>query len=270
MLEKIDLIEVSPRDGFQYLNKFIPTLDKIRFINSLFESGVKKVQISSFVKLYQLKDALEVSKHFLNTEYRNDCLVLTLNKEGVKRAVEVGNKNISFVISTCENHNNKNSNMTINDSFKDLQNSLNKYRNINFRLDIAKAFGNSITDKELIEFINRARNIGVKEFVLADTDGLVKTKDFKRRLRYIKNVFNIKNFTLHLHDALGLSYDNIRISRKMGFYKYESSLLGLGGCPFIEKAKGNVKTEKLIELFDTGIDNNKIKKSKSILKEICI
>ena len=141
---KIEIVEVGPRDGFQSVKKFIPTELKKEIIDGLVQSGIKNIQVTSFVKaeaIPQLQDAAEIAKYSI--EKYPDLVInaLTANGRGIEYAIKAGVSEINYAISLSEIHNMLNTKRTHDQSFHELETMVDANQNVNFVLDIGTAFG---------------------------------------------------------------------------------------------------------------------------------
>ena len=274
----ITLIEVGPRDGFQNIDKFIPTDLKLNIIDELVKSGFKKIQITSFVHpkaIPQMKDSKEVA--LTATEKYKDVTFVALvpNLYGAKTAYESGIRNISCVISASETHNKENINRTVDESFDELRKIRSQFPDLNIKLDIATAFGcpfeGIIPIEQIFKMIETALEIGIDQVFLADTIGIGNPSQVDKILKQVSEKFPENSFGLHMHDTRGMGLSNILVALQNGFKTFESAIGGLGGCPFAPGAAGNIATEDLINMLEemgisTGIDLKKLVEITSTIK----
>ena len=256
--------EVCPRDGWQNHPVHIPTEKKIEYIKKMVGYGAKRIEITSFVNpkyVPQMGDAKDVSaglRDFLE-EQKVKAFALTLNKRGVDDARAAGFKNVEFVLSASEEHNMRNSRRTIQeslDSFKDLALHAD---GLDIILCMPMVFGSPFGDEVPLDrikwLIDEALSVGVTEFGIADTAGISNPENTRRVLRAIKEYVDVYKISLHMHDTYGMGLANIYASLEVGITIMDSSLGGMGGCPFAPGAKGNIATEDLVYmLHDMGIE----------------
>lgn len=275
---KVTLIEVGPRDGFQNIEKFIPTDMKIEVIENLIDSGFKKIQITSFVHpkaIPQMKDSKEVASAMVE-KYKDIVFVaLVPNLYGAKSAYEAGIRNISFVISASETHNKENVNRSVRESFEELAKIKSELPELKIKLDIATAFGcpfeGKISIEKIFSMIENAISIDVDEIFLADTIGVGNPSQVDDILKRVSERFPERKFGLHMHDTRGMGLANILVALQNGFTTFESAIGGLGGCPFAPGAAGNIATEDLINMIKemgipTEINLPKLIKITSLIK----
>ncbi len=163
--EKVQIVEVGPRDGFQNIKTFIETKHKLEIIDSLEEAGCNKIEVTSFVNpkwIPQMIDSKEICETCVKkNERKYEVIVLCPNKKGIENAISSGAEVISVVISVSETHNKANVNRTVEESFKELEEMVYKYPNMKFRLDLATVFGcpfgEEIKPERVSELIEKAK-----------------------------------------------------------------------------------------------------------------
>lgn len=263
--------EVGPRDGFQNVEQFIPTDEKIAIIDSLIESGAKEIELTSFVHpkaVPQMADADIVVKKSLEKYKDVDCAALIPNLYGARRAVENGLTKVVYVISATESHNKQNVQRSIDESFEDLKQILEEFPSLYVRLSLAMSFHcpfEGKTPKEkVLEIIQRANDMGVDEITLCDSIGWASPNEVYELIVEARKLIRLNNLGLHLHNTQHMALANTLAGMLAGIYKFESSVGGLGGCPFAPGAEGNVSTESLVNMIEkiginTGYDLEKLK-----------
>lgn len=271
--EKVKIIEVGPRDGFQNIATFIETEDKVSIIGLLKESGIQGMEVTSFVHpkaIPQMKDAKNVVEETLKSgeDYRHIALVP--NARGAKNAYESGIKEVSYVISASAEHNLANVNRSIEDSVEELVNIMQSVPQLKIRLDIATAFGcpymGKVPYENVCYLIEKAIELDIEEVVLCDTIGIANPLQVSELSSLVQAKYPHLYVTLHLHNTRGQGLANILAAMEQGICAFETSVGGLGGCPFAPGAAGNVATEDLVNMLDymgieTGIDQDKLLKA---------
>ena len=271
MLNKVEITEVCPRDGFQNVKEFIPTDKKIEIAKRLMDAGFKEMEVVSFVSpkwIPQMADAAEVVEEL--DKYRKEkgldvkFIGLAPNAKGVSNAVKSKVDGIVCPISVTEKHNLSNVNRTREQSFKDMEEMINTYEGLDVTVGLACTFispfpNDPVSIDDIKRMSERAYKIGAKKVVLADTVGTASPLVVDDILSKLKGEYDFDKVSLHLHDTAGFALMNAMIGVKHGFIKYESAAGGLGGCPFAPGAAGNVATEDLLNLFkqmniETNID----------------
>ena len=271
MLNKVEITEVCPRDGFQNVKEFIPTDKKIEIAKKLMDAGFKEMEVVSFVSpkwIPQMADAAEVAEEL--DKYRKEkgldikFIGLAPNAKGVANAVKSKVDGIVCPISVTEKHNLSNVNRTREQSFKGMEEMINTYEGLDVTVGLACTFispfpNDPVSIDDIKRMSERAYKIGAKKVVLADTVGTASPMVVEDILSKLKGEYDFDKVSLHLHDTAGFALMNAMIGVRHGFIKYESAAGGLGGCPFAPGAAGNVATEDLLNLFrqmniETNID----------------
>lgn len=270
-MKKIDLIEVGPRDGFQNLPEYLPTEQKLAIIDSIAAAGVRHIQITSFVSpkaIPQMQDAASIVAVCLKKYPDLDLFALVPNFRGAQGAVEAGLKKVANVISLSVSHNKANVNRTHDESFADLAKIKDAYPNLEVVLDVATAFGCPFEGKyrnvaPLLAFIQRGWDLGVRTFNLCDTVGVADPAQIRSFLAAAKKAFPEARFECHIHDTRNMGIVNTLAAIEAGADGVQTTLGGLGGCPFAPGASGNTATEDLVHMldemgYDTGVDFSKL------------
>jgi len=269
-LKKIDIVEVGPRDGFQNLDDYLPLELKLKIIDGLIEAGIKHIQHTSFVSpkaVPQMKDAKELTQILLEKHPDFDFFPLVPNLYGARTAYELGIRKVSYVISLSESHNKANINRTHEQSLKELKNIMENYSDLNICVDIATTFGCPFEGKfpvdTVLKFIERIANMGIREMTLADTIGVANPKQVREIVGAAMKEFPEVEFQVHIHDTRNMGIASTLAAIEAGITKVQSTLGGLGGCPFAPGASGNTATEDLVNMlndmgYDTGLDLDKL------------
>ncbi len=272
MARRIEIVEVGPRDGFQNLCDYIPTEDKLHFIDGLADAGVRNIQITSFVSpkaIPQMKDAAEVAQESLTRHPDLNLFALVPNLRGAQSAKAAGLNKVSNVISLSESHNKANIRRTHEESFSELDKILDFAGDMDVSIDVATAFGcpfeGKIPADKLIDFLGKAYDKGIREFTLCDTTGMSNPAQVRDVVEKVTKAFPEAVFQAHIHDTRNMGMVNTLAAVEAGINHVQSTLGGLGGCPFAPGASGNTATEDLVNMlnemgFETGIDSDKLVK----------
>ena len=272
-MKQIILEEQGPRDGFQVESKQIPTELKVYFIEKLVEAGLKRIQITSFVNpklIPQLADAQEVAtgiKKIKGVTYS----ALVLNAKGIERAISADLNHLSISLSASEAHSLRNTGKTIAQSKEEFTKmvSLAKEANITIRAGIQCAFGcrfqGKIDENLVIDLVKYHLDLGVDEISLADSTGMANPLSIKRIMSEVVKLAGHIPTNLHLHDTEGKGFVNLLSAIEVGVNQFDTAFGGLGGCPFIKGATGNIATEDTVHLltelgYETGINKTKVAK----------
>lgn len=258
---KIQLVEVCPRDGFQNLDKVIDTNTKVEFVNLLSDSGLKKIEVSGFVHprtIPQLADAEDVFKKINRKEgviYRG----LVPNEYGAYRAVNCGVNEMLALICCSETYNQKNQNMTIEQSLVQIKKILSVANTASIPVTVALAlaffcpYEGIISKSRVLEIIEKIVDMGVCNFYLATSSGMEDPRHVSELLTSIKDRWPHLEIGLHLHNRNGMALANVLSALNAGVTTFEGSILGLGGGIKMagnHRILGNVPQEDLIHLFN--------------------
>ena len=290
--KSVTLHEEGPREGFQIEPGPIPTARKIEFIEALAETGLKHVQVVSFVnpkKVPGMADADDVVRGFRpkpGVAYTG----LWLNEKGLERARASGKLTLEGKISiyASEKFSMRNNNRTAAQEFEYARRVVDEYRAQGIPVErgsIASAFGCNfqgvIPISTVLDILRRIFEIAeenaikLKEISLADTMAWATPLVIKRTLGAIREKYPDMRFNLHLHDTRGMGVANAYAALEMGVDMFDSCVAGLGGCPFAghKGAAGNVCTEDLVFMceemgIETGIDLEKLLDCARLAEEI--
>lgn len=265
------LTEVGPRDGLQNETAFVPTSTKIEFINQLSQTGLKSIEATSFVSsksIPQLADGLEVYQQITKPA---DIIYSALvpNDLGMEHALEAKVQKICVFTSASESFTQKNIHCSIAESLKRFETVLTtaKAHNIPVRGYISCVLGcpyeGVIKPETVADIAQQLIQLGCDEIGLGDTIGTGTPEKTKRLIEKVTQKVSLDQTAMHFHDTYGQAIANIYASLQMGIQSFDSSVSGLGGCPYAKGASGNVATEDVLYLLhelgiETGIDLNKI------------
>ncbi len=280
--EKVNIVEVGPRDGLQNEKNIVSTEDKIFLIEKLVDSGIKKIEITSFVNpkwTPQLADGFEVATKIKKQQDVN-YLALVPNLIGAKKAFESNLNEIAVFMSSSESHNKKNLNRTMGESLEILEETIKfaKSNNLKVRAYLSTVFGcpyeGNISVEKVNELLKKLFSFGIFQVSLGDTIGVANPKQVKEVLESVFTIIEDKSqIAVHFHDTMGMALANSVIALEMGIKTFDSSIGGIGGCPYAPGATGNVATEDLVNMFhkmgiETGINLEKLVESNVFLEKI--
>ncbi len=284
MSKKVKIVEVGPRDGLQNEKTFVATTDKLEFIRLLSETGLKTIEVTSFVraeKIPQMQDAAtlypEVLKFTDPLGIATPCLVPNL--KGLEIARDLGVKEISMFTATSNTFNQTNINATVEEAHQRQVEvaKVAKANGMKMRGYLSTVFGcpyeKDVTDKSIIEGIERLLELGCYEISLGDTIGVANPAQVKRIVKLIDSKFELSQMAMHFHDTEGMALANIYASLEASngdIEVFDSSAAGLGGCPYAKGASGNVATDDVVNLLhklglDTGVDMDKLHKASEFI-----
>lgn len=269
--EAIKIVEVSPRDGLQNEAKIVPTDVKIEFINRLSETGLSAIEVTSFVSpkwVPQLADHKSVFKQ-INKKLNISYPVFVPNLTGLKNAIEVGVKEISVFTTPSELFCKKNINATVSESLEQIskmvkeahQNSLLVRGYVSCVLGCP--YEGEISPLSVANITQKLIDFGCYEVSLGDTIGIGTPSKTKNLLENVLKKTLPKNLAVHFHDTYGQALVNIYVALEHGIAVVDSSVAGLGGCPYAMGASGNVATEDVVYMVEgmgikTGINLQKL------------
>ena len=269
--EKIQIVEVGPRDGLQNEKEWVPTETKISLIEKLADAGLTKIEATSFVSpkwVPQLKDAHEVFsgiKRIAGVSYP----VLTPNMKGFERALKADAKEIAVFSAASEAFSQKNTNCSIEESINRFRPVLEEAQknNIQVRGYISCVLGcpyqGHVPVEDVINLAAKMIEMGCFQISLGDTIGAGTPVQAKTMVQKVAEKVPLSKLALHFHDTRGQALANIYACLELGITVIDASVAGLGGCPYAKGATGNVATEDVVFMLhgmdiETGIDLNKL------------
>jgi hydroxymethylglutaryl-CoA lyase len=265
--DTITLIEVGPRDGLQNESHFVPTEQKIKLINQLSQTGLKNIEVTSFVSekaIPQLADNLDVFNQIDKPEHINFS-ALVPNMQGLEQALKAHVTHISVFTAASETFNQRNINCSIKESFGRLQPVIEsaKAKKLHIRAYISCVLGcpyeGNISPEQVLSVTEQLLALGVDEISFGDTIGVGTPKQTLDLIRTITQILPAEKIALHFHDTYGQAIANIYAALTEGIHRFDSAIAGLGGCPYARGASGNVATEDVLYLMhglgiETGVD----------------
>jgi hydroxymethylglutaryl-CoA lyase len=263
----IILEEQGLRDGLQMLPQPVPTEIKLEWISSLVRAGLKRLQIAAFVHpglLPQMADA-EIIFRALEQQPGVVYSALALNHKGVERAVASGVRHLAISLSASNTHSLKNTRMDIETAKADFVRNVKLARknNIVVRSGIQCAFGcryeGAIPRERVYDLVRHHLDSGVEEIALADSTGMANPWQVREMMEEVLALCGQVPVALHLHNTENKGLANVFAAMDAGIRQFDTAFGGLGGCPFIRSATGNIATEDTAHMlhqagFTTGID----------------
>jgi hydroxymethylglutaryl-CoA lyase len=269
----IRIREVGPRDGFQNEPEVIPTEEKVRLIGMLADAGLRRIEVTSFVRpdvIPQLADGAEVLSRF---EPRQGVAysVLIPNRKGLENALKLRDRfqEANFFLSASETHNRKNVNRTIGESLADLEGTIGAAREAGLRCEgvISTSFGcpyeGEVPPERVFEIAERLRHFGCEEVAFGDTTGMANPRQVGEFFTAAPERLPDVELTAHFHNTRGQGLANVLAALEQGIDSFESSFGELGGCPVPPGSTGNISTEDLVSMLEemgvrTGVDLPKL------------
>ncbi|HJF31932.1 MAG TPA: hydroxymethylglutaryl-CoA lyase [Sporosarcina psychrophila] len=270
-MSDITIIDVSPRDGLQNDSKPVSTEEKTTLVRMLVESGISKVEVTSFVrpeKVPQMADASAVV-NAVSSIKGLEPIALIPNLKGYERARIHQLTEINWVSSATETFNGKNIGMSIEDNLNQFKvvGKQAEIDGIKTCFSIAVSFGcpyeGEVSEEQVLSLVQRVKEAGADRIGIADTIGIATPDQVGRLMEKVLQIAGDTPVAIHLHDTRGLGSANAYAAYLAGVTIFETAASGIGGCPFAPGAAGNLATEDLVYLFermniDTGVDFEKL------------
>lgn len=264
--EKVQIIEVGPRDGLQNEKNFVPTEIKKEFIYALKNAGIKEMELTSFVSpkwVPQMSDAAEIVADCLDSSTRN--FVLAPNKKGIDRLYMTECNAVALFVGVSSTFNQKNINKSTAESLTELLPLVSELKAKGYfvRTCISTAFycpyEGKIDEDAVLLLCEKFAQAGVDELSIADTIGMAAPHESYSLFTKLKNALPDVLLTAHFHDTRQLALANIFAALQAGISRFDTSAGGLGGCPFAPGASGNAATEDVVYMLhrmgiDTGVN----------------
>jgi hydroxymethylglutaryl-CoA lyase len=267
MPDAVHITEVGPRDGLQMEQRVLPTDDKVKWIAGLAGAGLRSIQVAAFVHPGVMPQMADAEALLERLPHRQDVMysALTLNLKGVQRACRTSVGCIEVSLSASDGHGRSNAGLSLSQAEREVEAMTAAVLRAGRRLraSIQCAFGyQNPADVEVAQVVRRVRSLvdqGVQWLLLADTAGMATPAAIEAMLAEVLPVAGAVPVGLHLHDTRGFGESNLRAALRMGIAHFDTALGGLGGCPVVPGARGNIPTEDTVLLMHhlgiaTGID----------------
>ena len=261
--------EVGPRDGLQSVARTMPTADKLAWISALHAAGLREIEVCSFVPakhLPQMADAAEVVRHALTLPGLT-VMALVPNLRGAEAALAAGVHKLTLPVSASEAHSLANVRKTRAQMVDEVRRvvALRNERapQVKVEVGLSTAFGctiqGAVPEDEVVRLAAQVVEAGADDAGLSDTTGYANPAQVRRLFKRVRAEIGAHTGAAHLHNTRGLGLANCLAAFDVGVRSFDSSLGGLGGCPYAPGASGNVVTEDLVFMFEamgiaTGID----------------
>ncbi len=262
----VHIEENGPRDGLQNEKGAFTLQERVHLIDHLSRCGFPRIQVGSFVDPRRVPQMAHTDKLF-QLIHRNPHVTysaLILNRHGLQRAVDCGVEHLSTFASASEAHSLKNNNCSVEKGTERVVSLITdcRERGVRVQAGVMSVFGcqteGAIPIDRVLAMVSRFLEAGAEEINLADTSGFANPRQLKEVLLEVQGICSLP-LRLHLHDTYGFGMANIYAAWEMGIRRFDTSCGGLGGCPFIPRASGNLPTEDVVHFFEamgcsTGID----------------
>ncbi|EFA11247.2 hydroxymethylglutaryl-CoA lyase, mitochondrial [Tribolium castaneum] len=269
----VKIVEVGPRDGLQNEPTHVPTDVKIEFINKLSETGLQSIEVTSFVSpkwVPQMGDNTEVFTKIAKKPSIS-YPVLVPNVKGLEAAVSVGAKEIAVFASASEGFSRKNTNCSTQEGVNRIKEIVEKTKSLDSTLRIRGyiscvvgcPYDGYIQPKAVTTICESLLSLGCYEISLGDTIGVGTRSTMEKMIKDLLKITSADKLAIHCHDTYGQALVNICTALDLGIRVVDSSVSGLGGCPYAAGATGNVASEDLVYMLhgmgaETGVDLKKL------------
>ena len=266
-MERVRIVEVGPRDGLQNEKQNVPTEVKLELIERLAAAGLRDIEATAFVSpkwVPQMADQAEIMRR-LKRHPGVNYPVLTPNLKGLEAAAAAGAKEVAVFASASEGFSQKNINCSIAESIERFIPVIEAARKAGIRVrgylscTVECPYDGPIAPAKVAEVASRLHELGCYEVSVADTIGTATPAAVLRMLEAVAAKVPVDRLAGHFHDTYGMAVANVHASYGFGLRVFDSSVAGLGGCPYAKGATGNVATEDVVYLLhglgaDTGVD----------------
>ncbi|KAH7474279.1 hypothetical protein KRP22_004028 [Phytophthora ramorum] len=267
----VKIVEVGPRDGLQNEKTLVSTPDKVKFINLLSDTGLSAIEATSFVSpkwVPQMADNTDVLQSITRKE-RVSYPVLTPNIKGFNSAVAAGAKEVAIFGAASEAFSQKNINCSIEESLNRFRPVCEKASSLGIRVRgyvscvLGCPYQGPVEPSTVATVALKMLEMGCYEVSLGDTIGVGNPASTLAMLQATKQVVPVKRLAVHFHNTYGQALSNILIALQEGVAVVDSSVAGLGGCPYASGASGNVATEDVLYMvhglgIQTGVNLQKV------------
>lgn len=272
MKERVEIVDVSPRDGLQNECKVFPPETRLELIRHLEKAKVGSIEVGSFVHPKFVPTMANLGEICNQLDFNNKeqhYTALVPNLKGFELAVQSGLKHVRLVIVASETLNEKNFKCSVADSLKGFEQVAERSREtgVAFGVIIGASFGcpyeGDVPPEQVLQIATRLVELGADEVMLADTTGMAMPDQVEKLCSQVIEAMNSLQPDLrigvHLHNTRNTGYANAYAAYRAGIRIFDASLGGIGGCPFSPNALGNIATEDLVHMFngmgvETGID----------------
>lgn len=260
-MSRIVVHEVGLRDGLQMEKQVVPMETKLAWIQTLVDAGVPMIQVGSFVHPTKVPQMADTDQLFREIRARGlaagDTIfsALVLNEKGLERGLAVGVEMFCMGVSASETHSRKNTGMGVDEATKRIVAMAKAAEAVGKRVQVSvqSAFGcgyeGNVPQEHVIAIVRRFADAGLRTLSLADTAGHATPDSVERMFGSLRRLDDIAELACHFHNTYGLGLTNCYAALRSGVKYFESSVAGLGGCPFTKIAGGNVCTEDLVHMM---------------------
>lgn len=258
-MHDIIIHEVGPRDGLQMEKQIVPLEKKLEWIKGILHTGIDIIQVGSFVHTEKVPQMATTDQLFteLTKDKPKDIILsaLVLNEKGLERGMKVGVDMFCMGVSASETHSKKNTNMSVAEATERIIAMANTATDAKKKVQVSvqSAFGcgfeGPVPMDNVLAIARKFADAGLRNISLADTAGHATPDKVEQLFSAVNALADDIDLTCHFHNTYGMGLANCYAAMKVGVKYYESSVAGLGGCPFTKVAGGNVGTEDLVHML---------------------
>lgn len=278
--DRVTLREVCPRDGLQNVAAFVATRDKLRIVRALVDAGCREIEVTSIVServVPQFADAASLMEGLPDATFARTVLVPTAAR--AEQAIALGADRLVVFLSASDAHNRANVNRSVAESLAGVEDvcSLAAGAKVPVLGAIAVSFGcpyeGDVPHDRVLTIAAELRRAGCATLILGDTVGLATPRSVERIVKAFQDRFCDDDFSLHFHNNRGTAMTNLYAAMQAGASTFDTALGGVGGCPTVPEAAGNLATEDVVCLLhrlgvETGLDLGRLVAAARMLEEI--
>ena len=259
------------RDGLQSENIVMALEDKVALARAMIAAGIRELEVTAFVHPGKVPAMADAEKLWRELPERQDVVysAIVFNKQGLDRALEAGVDRVAVFVSASEAHSKRNTGKGIAEALNEAREVLTRAakQGVVTRSGVMSAFGcrleGSIAAERVSELARALYEMGPEEMTLADTSGTGDPRQILERVTACQSIVGDTRFSLHLHDATGWALANLTTAMQLGVDTFDVTLGGLGGCPFMPGAPGNLAVHPVVRFLEamgitTGVDLDKL------------
>jgi hydroxymethylglutaryl-CoA lyase len=279
--EKVTICEVGPRDGLQNERVNVPTAGKIRLIEALVDSGIRRMEATSFVSPKWIPNLADAGEVLAGVTRRAGVTYAALvpNLKGLERAEAAKVDEVVIFLSASESHNQKNINKSIAQALETYGGVAARVKGADLKLKAALStcFGcpyeGDVDPGAVVRIAEALVAMGADEVGISDTTGMANPRQVYALVSRVAERIPVGKLSLHFHDTRGAGLANVLAGLQAGVTVYDGSVGGLGGCPYAKGATGNIATEDLVHMLhemgiETGVDLEKLIECAKLAQEL--
>ena len=271
MKERVEIVDVGPRDGLQSQPKILDTETKVALIERLIDAGIKRLEVASFVNPKRVPQMADADELIRRLPRRDDVsyIGLVLNEKGFDRALASGIEQINCVTVTTDTFCQRNQGKSSAEMLDVIEGIARRAQDAGkfFGVTIAASFGcpfeGEVRPELVVDIVRRLVDMGADEIAFADTIGVAVPSDVRHLIELVQPVAGDTSLRMHFHNTRNTGIGNVYAAVESGIRIFDASCGGVGGCPFAPRATGNIGTEDVLYLlhrmgFESGVDIEKV------------